>query len=92
MIWICKRLKRLEKCCFLEVKSLERFFNFIDFLFQLSTEDLDESYKILQLYIDELKTFYDEKSSLNITHTEKLIDLFRTLCADQSLEEISDKD
>ena len=59
---------------------MEPMFNFIDLSFQLLDGPDDEKVASLIRKLNEMRRYYDQKSTLNISHSETIIDLFR-VCA-----------
>ena len=59
---------------------MEPIFNFIDISFQLIDSPVDEKVESLLRKLNVLWEYYDKKSTLNNSHSETIIDLFR-VCA-----------
>ena len=59
---------------------MEPIFNFIDVSFQLLDGPVDDKVASLIGKLNELRRYYDRKSTLNMHHSEMIIDLFR-VCA-----------
>jgi hypothetical protein len=53
-------------------------FNFVDVSFQLMAGPMDKNIASLLVKMNELRKYYDRKSTLNCNHNEIIIDLFRT--------------
>ena len=59
---------------------MEPIFNFIDLSFQLIDSPVDEKVESLLRKLNALREYYDKKSTLNNSHSETIVDLFR-VCA-----------
>ena len=60
-------------------EKMEPIFNFIDISFQLIDSPVDEKVELLRK-LNALREYYDKKSTLNNSHSETIVDLFR-VCA-----------
>ena len=58
---------------------MEPIFNFIDLSFQLFAGSIDGNVATLFKKLNELRRYYDRKSTLYVHHSENIIDVFR-LC------------
>ena len=56
---------------------MEVVFNYIDLTFQLLPTTSDEAYTKHAKYLHSLLRYYDKKSSLKMSHSGKIIDVFR---------------
>ena len=56
---------------------LETIFNYIDLSFQLFSGPTDETFATVLRHMNDLRKYCDRKSSLNVQHSEKIIDIFR---------------
>ena len=70
----------LERELFSVKEKIEPIFNFIDVSFQLLDGPFDDRVAILIRKLTALRKYYDQKSTLNMHHSECIIDLFR-FCA-----------
>ena len=70
----------IEKDLFSVKEKIEPIFNFIDLSFQLLDGPVDDKVASLIGKLNELRKYYDRKSTLNKHHSEAIIDLFR-FCA-----------
>ena len=70
----------LERDLFSVKEKIEPIFNFIDVSFQLLDGPADKIVALLIKKITALRKYYDQKSTLNMHHSECIIDLFR-FCA-----------
>ena len=70
----------LEGDLFSVKEKIEPIFNFIDVSFQLLDGPADKIVALLIKKITALRKYYDQKSTLNMHHSECIIDLFR-FCA-----------
>jgi phosphoenolpyruvate carboxylase len=70
----------IEKDLFSVKEKMEPIFNFIDLSFQLLDGPVDDKVPSLIRKLTELRRYYDRKSTLNMNHSETIIDLFR-VCA-----------
>ena len=61
-------------------EKMEPIFNFIDISFQLIDSPVDEKVESLLRKLNALREYYDKKSTLNNSHSERIGDLFR-VCA-----------
>ena len=61
-------------------EKMEPIFNFIDLSFQLIDSPVDEKVESLLRKLNILREYYDKKSTLNNSHSETIVDLFR-VCA-----------
>ena len=59
---------------------MEPIFNFIDPSFQFLDGPIDDNVALLKRKVNELRKYYDQRSTLNMHHSETIIDLFR-FCA-----------
>ena len=58
--------------------KLELIFNFMDISFQAFEGPMDGNIANLLKKMNELRKYYDKKSTLNRIHSESIIDIFRT--------------
>ena len=70
-------VSNLEKDLFSVRAKIEPIFNFIDVSFQLLDGPADKIVALLIKKITALRKYYDQKSTLNMHHSERIIDLFR---------------
>ena len=61
-------------------EKMEPIFNFIDISFQLIDGPVDDKVECLLRKLNALRDYYDKKSTLNNSHSEVIVDLFR-VCA-----------
>ena len=61
-------------------EKMEPIFNFIDISFQLIDGPVDDKVECLLRNLNALRDYYDKKSTLNNSHSEVIVDLFR-VCA-----------
>ena len=73
-------LSDIEKDLFSVKEKIEPIFNFIDVSFQLLDGPVDDNVALLIRKLTVLRKYYDEKATLNMHHSESIIDLFR-FCA-----------
>jgi len=71
-------IEDIEKDVLFVKEKLEIIFNFIDVSFQFMTGTMDKHLATLLMKMNELRKYYDRKSTLNCSHNEIIIDLFRT--------------
>ena len=57
--------------------TLGIIFNYADLFFQLYSGTEDETYCKVVEAMDKLRKYYDKKASINYSHSEMLIDIFR---------------
>ena len=67
----------LERDLSLIKKKMEVIFNFIDLSFQMYDGSFDDNVATLLKKLNELRRYYDKKSTLNVHHREDVIDIFR---------------
>ena len=67
----------IEKHLFSVKEKMGPIFNFIDLSFQLIDGPVDEKVASLIKKLTELRRYYDQKSTLNMHHSETIIDLLR---------------
>ena len=70
----------IEKDLLFVQEKMEPLFNFIDLSFQLLDGPVDEKVASLIRKLTALREYYDRKATLNNSHSETIIDLFR-ICA-----------
>jgi len=58
--------------------KLELIFNFMDISFQSMEGPMDANIANLLKRMNELRKYYDRKSTLNRSHSESIVDIFRT--------------
>ena len=58
-------------------EKMEPIFNFIDLSFQRFDDPFDDNAATLLKKLNELRRYYDRKSTLNVHHSETIIDIFR---------------
>jgi hypothetical protein len=61
-------------------EKMEPIFNFIDLSFQLIDGPVDEKVEVLMRKLNILRDYYTKRSTLNNSHSEIIVDLFR-VCA-----------
>ena len=61
-------------------EKVEKIFNFIDLSFQLLDSPIDEKVDSLLRKLNALREYYNKKCTLNNSHSETIVDLFR-VCA-----------
>ena len=66
----------MESEIFDQPDGMDVVFNYIDLSFQLLPATSDEAYKKHAKYLHTLLRYYDKKASLNMSHSEKIIDVF----------------
>ena len=67
----------IEMDLFSVKENIERIFNVIDLSFQLLDGPVDDKVASLIRKLNELRRYYDRKSTLNMHHSETIIDLLR---------------
>ena len=67
----------LERDLFSVKEKMELIFNFIDLSFQLCNSPVNNNAATLLKKLNELMRYYDKKSTLNVHHSETIIDIFR---------------
>ena len=70
----------IEKVLLSVKEKMEPIFNFIDLSFQLLEGPVDEMVASQIRKLTTLREYYDQKATLNNSHSETIIDLFR-VCA-----------
>ena len=72
-----REVGELEKELFSVKGKIEPIFNFIDSSFQLFSDPIDDNVATLFKKLNELRRYYDSKATLNVHHSENIIDIFR---------------
>ena len=72
-----QEITQVESEIFNRPDQMDVVFNYIDLSFQLLPASSDEAYTKHAKYLHILLKYYDVKSSLNMSHSSKIIDVFR---------------